>query len=97
MLEGVDQVVADGQLVEERQVPGVEIHGPQRDGEERVGERAQRAGSAEVQQRLDHGAGEPKHDQQRRDVADHDVLEHVSDQDAVGERVQRPDLNRGHE
>jgi hypothetical protein len=51
-------------------------------------EHAQRPCGTELQQWLEHWPGEPEDDQQRADVADDDVLDHVRDQHLVGERVQ---------
>ena len=76
-------------------MPGVQVRGPQRERNQGVGELAQRTGRPEVQQRLDHRPGDAEDDQQRAEVADHEVLRHVKDQHLVGQRVQWPDLDRG--
>ena len=57
MLERVSEVVADRELVEERQVPDVEIDRPEDQGHEWMRQHAQRPCGANVQQWLEHRAG----------------------------------------
>ena len=87
-----ERIVSDRQLVEERQVPDVHIDGPQQERDHRTRHSSQRAGDADVQKRLEHRPCEPEYDQQRGNIPDDDVLNHVSDQDLIAERVERREL-----
>ena len=59
---------------------------------------AEGARRAHVQQGLQHRAGEPEDDEQRRDVADHDVLDHVHEQELLlADRVDRRDEHEDEE
>ena len=82
-------VVAKRRLVEHRQVPDVEVDRPGRERHQRVGEHAELADVPPAQERREQRAGEAEHDQQRRDVADHEVLGHVRHQQLIGERIDR--------
>ena len=68
---------ADGCLVEERQVPEIEIRRPDRQRHDRVREHAQALDGPEREQRPQHRPREPGEQAERCEVADHDVLEHV--------------------
>jgi hypothetical protein len=85
VLERVHRLGVNGRLVEDRNVPQVEVRGPQREGDERVGERAQPAKPSLGEQRLQQRAGEPEHDQQRGEVPDQQVLAHVGDDQLVAD------------
>src|SRR5205085_8595230 len=58
VLERVNEVVADGELVEERQVPGIEVGRPQNQGDERVGKYAKGTRHTYVEEWLDDGPGQ---------------------------------------
>ena len=77
VLERVHRRVADGGLVQERQVPDVEVDRPERQRHRGVGEHAQALDGAEREQRPQHRPGEAGEQAERREVADQDVLEHV--------------------
>ena len=89
MLQRVDGVVAQRGLVEHRQVPDVEVERPGHDRHDGMGEHAQAPGDRIAQHRGQQRAGQAQHDQQRGDVADQQVLDHVGDEQLVGERVDR--------
>ena len=60
VLQRVDDVVVHGGDVEVRQVPGVEVHRPEREGDQRVGEHAQAIEEADAQHRREQRAGEAR-------------------------------------
>ncbi len=90
MLERVHGVMAQGRLVEEGQVPDVEVHGPQGKGDERVREHAQAAHGPHGEQRPQDGTGEAGDDAERREVAEQQVLDHVKGERLQGELFERP-------
>jgi hypothetical protein len=87
MLRRVEQVVAERGLVERRDVPDVEVHRPAGDRQHGMCEHSQPADRAHAQQRRQQRAGAAEDDQQRRHVPDHQVFEHVHEQQLVGELV----------
>jgi hypothetical protein len=90
MLERVHGVMAQGRLVEEGQMPDVEVHGPQWEGDERVREHAKTAHGPHREQRPQDGAGEAGDDAERREVAEQEVLDHVKGERLQGELFERP-------
>ena len=54
-----------------------------------MGEDAQAVEEADPQHRREHGPGEPEDEQQRPEVADEQVLDHVGPEELVGQRAQR--------
>ena len=90
MLERVDDVVVQRRLVEVRQMPDVEVERPERQRDQRMAEDAQPADVGQRQHGPQDRPGQPRHDQQRRQVADDDVLDHVHEQELLlAERVDR--------
>jgi hypothetical protein len=89
VLQRVDDVVADGRVVEHRDVPAVVDDDPHRHRDERVGEHPQPADARQGEDRAQHRAGQPDRDQERRDVPDQHVLDHVDRQPLVGLRGDR--------
>ena len=77
MLERVHARVAQRRLVEDGQVPDVQVDRPQREGDQRVREHAQAVEEPDAQDRRDQRPGQAEHDQQRGDVAEQQVLDHV--------------------
>ena len=77
VLERVHRAVPNGRLVEERQVPEVEIDRPERECDERVGEHPQTLDRPERQQRPQDRACRAGEQAERREIADQHVLEHV--------------------
>ena len=97
MLERVDGRVADGSLVQKREVPEIEIRRPDRQRHERVREHPQTLDGPEREQRPQHRPRKPGEQAERCEVADQDVLEHVEAEellladrsDGGGEREQK--------
>ena len=70
-------------------MPQVEVERPQRERDERVGEDAQAVEEADAQDGRQQRAGEAEHEQQRPEVADEQVLDHVHPEQLVGQRPRR--------
>ena len=87
MLERVDGRRGDGGLVEHAQVPDVEVHRPQRQRHDGMGEVAQRAQAGVAQDRREQRPGEAEHEQQRAEVGDQQVLDHVRPEELLGQRA----------
>ena len=77
MLEGVQRRAGEDAVIEGREMPEDQVGGPQRERQPRQRRRAQPAQATDGQQRLEHRACEAEHQQQSREVADHQVLDHV--------------------
>ena len=77
MLEGVDRLVPERGLPEVRQVPEKEVHRPDGQRDERVGEEAQGSNRPHGQNRTQKRAGQPGDDAERPEVAEQEVLDHV--------------------
>ena len=66
MLERVHAVMPDSRLVQEREMPDVEVHRPERQGDERIGEEAQ---AIEVRERRPQDRPrQPCEERERREV-----------------------------
>ncbi len=89
MLERVQRRRPVGGVVDRRDVPEVEVDRPQREGDERVGEDLEPVEGADREERLQQRAGQPEDDQQRGDVADQQVLDHVGEHQLVGDVADR--------
>ena len=89
VLERVDGVVAQRRLIQRGQMPDVEVDRPARDRDHRVREYAQPSDRLDPQQRREQWSREPEDDQQRREIADQQVLDHVGHEQLVGELVDR--------
>ena len=89
MLERVHGVVAHGRLVEERQMPDVEVHRPERQGDQRIGEEAQAV--QEGERRPQDRACQPREQRERREISEQDVLQHVEAEELFAERMDRAD------
>ena len=76
-------------------MPDVEVDGPQRQRDQRVGEELQPVDGPDAQDRREDRPGEAEDEQQRGDVAEQQVLAHVGDEQLLGEVVERAD--EGHE
>ena len=87
MLERVDAGVAERRLVERRHVPHVQVDRPQWEGDRGMGERAQAVEEADFEDRREQWTGQAEHDQQRRDVAEQQVLDHVHLQQLLAGRT----------
>jgi hypothetical protein len=90
VLEGVNRVVPQSSLVEEGQVPDVEVGGPQGQGDERVREHAETPHRPHGKQRPQDRAGETGDDAERREVAEEQVLDHVKRERLQGQLLERP-------
>jgi hypothetical protein len=77
VLEGVDGRVSDGPLVQQRQVPEIQIGRPERQRDQGVREHPQPFDRPECEQRPEERPREPGEQAERREVADQDVLQHV--------------------
>ena len=69
-------------LVEDRDVPDVEVDRPERQRDQRMGEVAQPVEPADREQRLQQRPGQAEHDQERPQVAHQQVLDHVGEEAA---------------
>ena len=85
MLHRVHAGVAQRGLVEHGQVPPVEVDQPQRECDQWMGEGAQAVEQADPEHGDEQRAGEPQHDQQCRDVAEQEVLDHVHEQQVLAD------------
>jgi hypothetical protein len=85
VLERVHRVVADSRLVEERQVPDIEVHSPDRQRDDRIREEAQRV--HERERRPQDRSREPGEERERRKVAEQHVLQHVEAEELLADRV----------
>ena len=90
VLEGVDARVVQGSVVEERDVPEVEIDRPDRKRDERMREHAERLDPLDREDGPQDRPGQPGDKAQRREVADDHVLEHVHEEEVLlAQRVDR--------
>ena len=87
----MDEVVVDRSLVREREMPEVEVRDPDRQRDERVDEHAQRSHRREREQRPEERAGQPQQEQERRQVSEQQVLDHVEREALLAERGDRRD------
>ena len=83
MLERVHDVVVQRRLVQERQVPDVEVERPQRQCNQRVPEHAQAPDHGQRQHRAQDRPRQARDHEQRREVADDDVLDHVDEEELL--------------
>ena len=88
--------VMERSVVEERDMPEVEVGRPHRQRDERVREHTQALDELELQHRTQDRPRQPDHEAQRREVAQDDVLEHVHEEEmllaeVVDRRVERED------
>ena len=83
VLERVDPVVGERRLVEVRQVPEVERHRPERQSDERVREHAEALDDPVLENRSEERAGQAGDDQDRRHLAEEDVLCHVDEEELL--------------
>ena len=85
MLEHVDERVLERGVVERGDVPEVHRPEPDEDGRERARERAERALDSHqpARHRAQDHARERQQQQERRDVAEQDVLEHVGGEEVL--------------
>ena len=91
MLEGVKPLVRDRAVVERRYVPEIEVQDPERQRDHRQGEEAKAVECLQRHDRLEHGAGEPQDDQERRDVRDQEMLDHVRKDELTAKVRERRD------
>jgi hypothetical protein len=89
VLESVDPVVLHGALVQRGQVPDVEVDGPQRQRDGGMREHPQPPQLAHRQQRLQDRPGQAEDQQQRADVGDQQVLDHVHREQLVADGADR--------
>jgi phosphoribosylformylglycinamidine cyclo-ligase len=83
----MDRAVMERRLIEERDVPGVEIDGPDGERDVRVGQDSQPVDRPERKDRAEHRPRQPDDEAERRQVAEQNVLDHVDH-----EEVAFPDL-----
>ena len=76
-------VVAERRLVEERQVPEIEVHGPQRPRDHGMREHAERVNPVVGEQRTEQRPRQPGDDRQRRELAEQHVLRHVHEEELL--------------
>ena len=97
MLERVDRRMAQRCLIERGQVPDIQVDGPQREGERRMRERAQAIEEGDAQDRGEQRAGQAEHDQERGDVAQQQVLDHVRIEQFLARRAEPRQRRRDHD
>ena len=78
-------------------MPDVEVAGPQDEGDDRVEEEAKAVDDRQAQHRRENRPGQAECDQQRADVADHQVLCHVDREEVAGRVAEAPDGEDGHQ
>ena len=98
VLQRVDGVVLDRALVEHGQVPDVEVDRPGHQAR-RPGARTRAASAGPGADRTGCSSGpvRPEHQQQRAEVGEQQVLEHVREEQLLGEVRQRRDERRHHQ
>ena len=90
VLERVHGGVVQRGVVEERDVPDVEIDCPQRQRDERVRQDAEPLDGTQREHRPQDRAGEPGDEAERREIAEDHVLQHVHEEEVLlAERVDR--------
>ena len=94
VLERVNAAVMQRRLVEDRQVPEVEVDRPDRERHERVGEEAEPVDRLQREHGPEHGPRQPGDEAERRQVAEDHVLAHVDEEEVllaelVDRRVER--------
>jgi hypothetical protein len=90
--------VEGGRLVQRRDVPDVEDPRPEDERDHRVGQGADPAQPADREHRLQDRAGQPQDEQQRGDVDDQQVLDHVAGDQLLGELLEgRGDRDEQHD
>jgi hypothetical protein len=94
VLERMQRLARQRPLVQGGNVPDVEVGEPQRQRDQWVEQVAQPPQPAQREQRLEQRAGEAEHDQERRQVAEHEVLRHVRDQQLLAHVRKRGDERR---
>ena len=83
-------LVPERRLVEERQVPEIEVHGPQRPRDHRMSEHAERVNPVVGEQRAEQRARQPGDDRQRRQLPEQNVLRHVHEEELLlAPRIER--------
>ena len=87
-------VVVQGGLVEHREVPEVEVHRPDRQRDERVGEEPEAVDRLQREHGPQHGPCQAGDEAERREVAEQHVLAHVDEEEVllaelVDRRVER--------
>ena len=87
----------DRALVERREVPDVEVRRPGRERDDRVARRPAASAARARQQRLQQRAGQAEHDQQRAEVGQQQVLEHVREEQLLADVRERRDQRRHHQ
>ena len=89
MFERVHRVVAHGCVVEVREMPHVQVHRPQRQRDQRIGEEAQVV--EESERRPQDRPGQAREKCKWREISQQDVLQHVKAEELLAERVHRAD------
>ena len=98
MLQRVHDLVSERGFPEEREVPDDEVHRPERQRDERMGEEAERPDRAHGEDRAEQRAGEPGDDAERPEIAEQQVLDHVEREGLLfPERGDRRDERDGDE
>jgi len=89
VLQSVNPGIAHGRLVEDGQVPPVEVHRPQGQRDRRVHEHPQTIEEADAQRRGQDRGGQAEDEQQGPEVGDEQVLGHVGEQQLIRQMPQR--------
>jgi hypothetical protein len=95
VLDQVQESAAVGRVVESRDVPEVEVEDPEREGDKRMGEDPQPVEDRDREDRLQQRPGQAEDQQQGRDVAQHQVLDHVGDHQLLADVGNRRDEGDG--
>ncbi len=83
VLERMDRVVVQRGVVQVRDVPDIEVHGPDRERDQGMREKAQPLDRAQCQHRPQHLTRQPEHEEERCKVADQHVLRHVQEEEVL--------------
>ena len=75
-------------------MPDVQVHRPQRQRDERMGEVSKPPEPPAREQRLEKRTGEPQDDEERADVADQQVLRHVAEEKLLAHVRERREKRR---
>ena len=96
MLKRMHPRVFKRPLVEDRQVPSIEVDRPKRKGDQRAGKHPQTIKKPNLEDRRNQRPSEPKHDQQRRNVAKQQMLDHVHEQQFLAGLPKRGERRTDH-
>ncbi len=97
VLERVNAAVMQCRLVEHGQMPEVEVHGPDRQRHERMGEEAEPVDRLQREHGPEHGPGQAGDEAERRQVAEDHVLAHVDEEEVLLAELVHRGVERDHD